>query len=116
MKTALRFGLAAAATIALAACGNDNTASEDATAESVEVTADEALEDVTEQPIADPAVAPSAPAREEDETEAAVEATVQEDAENAAAAAEDVRAALREMEGTAETANDAAEAVADTGN
>lgn len=116
MKTALRLGFAAAATIALAACGNDNTVSEDVTAESVEVTADEALEDVTEQPVADQAVAPAAASREEDDTEAAVEATVQEDAENAAAAAEDVRAALREMEGTAETANDASQAATDSGN
>lgn len=48
-----RIALAAAATIALAACGRSDDASTQAKADSVEVPADEAMAGVAEAPVAD---------------------------------------------------------------
>ena len=50
-----RIALTAAASLALAACGSSEDASTEAEADTVEMTADEALTDVEEMPVEDPA-------------------------------------------------------------
>ena len=79
IKIAPHFALAGAALL-LSACGSADDASTEATADTVEMPADEALAPITEEPVADPAAnAADAPA-----TEAETEATA-EDAADAAA-------------------------------
>ncbi|HEX5644618.1 MAG TPA: hypothetical protein VFX62_03805 [Erythrobacter sp.] len=81
--------LAAAGSLALAACGGADDASIEAEADTVEMPADAALEDVTATPAADPAA-------NTDET-AATEQTTEE----AADAAADVAAAAEAAAGAA---------------
>ena len=50
-----RIALTAAATLALAACGNTEDASTEAQADTVEIAADDALADVEAEPVEDPA-------------------------------------------------------------
>ena len=84
MNTRATFGTLAVAALMLAACGSSDDASTEATADTVEMPADEALEAISDEPVADPeATATDAP-----ETEATAEAT----AEQAADAAADVAA------------------------
>ncbi len=84
MNTRTTFGTLAVAALMLAACGSSDDASTEATADTVEMPADEALEAISDEPVADPeATATDAP-----ETEATAEAT----AEKAADAAADVAA------------------------
>ena len=82
----MKFRLAAfaAGTLVLAACGNDNTdASTEAQADTVEMTADEALAPVNETPVADPnANVVTAPATPVDTT--TEEQRIQEAGDNAA--------------------------------
>ena len=73
--------LAAAGSLALAACGSTDDASTEAEADTVEMPADAALEGVSETPAADPAA-------NSDET-----ATTEQTANEAADAAADVAAA-----------------------
>jgi len=84
MNTRATFGTLAVAALMLAACGSSDDASTEATADTVEMPADEALEAISDEPVADPeATATDAP-----ETDAAAEVT----AEKAADAAADVAA------------------------
>lgn len=55
MKKIANIALLGGATLVLAACGSSESASEEATADTVEVPADEALETVTEEPVEDAA-------------------------------------------------------------
>ena len=84
-----RIAAVAAASLALAACGSTDDASTEAQADTVEVTADEAMSDVAEEPVADPAATATAgtaaPAAGETAAPATSEATqVQEAGDNAA--------------------------------
>jgi hypothetical protein len=64
MKTVAYFTLACAAALSLAACGKSDKASEEATAENVEMPAEEAMSgvDATAAPAPDAAAAPGAAA------------------------------------------------------
>ena len=92
-----RIALTAAASLALAACGSSEDASTEAEADTVEMTADEALTDVEEMPVEDPA-ANTAPV-EMDTASPSEEAEVQEAGDSAA----DTAAAA--MDAMAEDAN-----------
>jgi len=92
-----RIALTAAASLALAACGSSEDASTEAEADTVEMTADEALTDVEEMPVEDPA-ANTAPV-EMDTTSPSEEAEIQEAGDSAA----DTAAAA--MDAMAEDAN-----------
>ncbi|WP_435416667.1 hypothetical protein WAB17_07115 [Parerythrobacter aurantius] len=91
------FALAGILVLALAACSNSDDVSEDAAAENVEVTAEEALEDVTETPVQDSAVVarPEDDAAEEGPELDPVEVkSNEEQSEDAAALADKIRAEL----------------------
>ncbi|HCH96174.1 MAG: hypothetical protein EVA34_10590 [Erythrobacter sp.] len=92
-----RIALTAAASLALAACGSSEDASSEAEADTVEMTADEALTDVEEMPVEDPA-ANTAPV-EMDTASPSEEAEIQEAGDSAA----DTAAAA--MDAMAEDAN-----------
>ena len=92
-----RLALTVAATAALAACGSSEDASLEAEADTVEMTADEALTDVEEMPVEDPA-ANTAPV-EMDTASPSEEAEIQEAGDSAA----DTAAAA--MDAMAEDAN-----------
>lgn len=92
-----RIALTAAASLALAACGSSEDASTEAEADTVEMTADEALTDVEEMPVEDPA-ANTAPV-EMDTASPSEEAEIQEAGDSAA----DTAAAA--MDAMAEDAN-----------
>ena len=92
-----RIALTAAASLALAACGSSEDASTEAEADTVEMTADEALTDVEEMPVEDPA-ATTAPV-EMDTASPSEEAEIQEAGDSAA----DTAAAA--MDAMAEDAN-----------
>ena len=64
MKTVAYFSLACAAALSLAACGKSDKASEEATAENVEMPAEEAMSgvDASAAPASDAAAAPGASA------------------------------------------------------
>ena len=84
----------AAATMLLAACGGNNDASTEAEVDSVEMPADEALEGVTEAPVADPgANAEVTVPAEEGATE---DQQIQDAGDNAAATAEAAMDAMEE--------------------
>lgn len=84
MNTRTTFAALSVAALMLAACGSSDDASTEASADTVEMPADEALEAISDEPVADPeATATDAP-----ETDAAAEAS----AEQAADAAADVAA------------------------
>ena len=111
MKKIASLAILGGATLALAACGSSDSASTEATADTVEVPSDEALETVTEEVVEDTA-ANEAPV--ESDTSGPPPAPVtQEAAQDAADAAEDTlgeaEAALKELEGM----DDAAGAVDD---
>lgn len=82
-----RIALAAAASMALAACGSADDASTEAEADTVEVAADEALVDVDAEPVED-ASATEADAEAGEDKEATEAASIQEAGDNAAATAE----------------------------
>ena len=92
-----RIALTAAASLALAACGSSEDASTEAEADTVEMTADEALTDVEEMPVEDPA-ANTAPVAM-DTASPSEEAEIQEAGDSAA----DTAAAA--MDAMAEDAN-----------
>ncbi len=116
MRKFILGGLAAVGTLALAACGGSDDASEDNTAESVEMPAQEALEPVNEAPVEDaeantPAPAPAANDSQADLEAEAEQRVVREQAavkneadsakEAAAAAAQDFEALAAEAEAAA---------------
>jgi ABC-type uncharacterized transport system auxiliary subunit len=55
MKKIVSVALASAFALTLAACGSSDDASTEAEADTVELPADEAMDDVTAEPVADPA-------------------------------------------------------------
>ena len=92
-----RIAAVAAVSVALAACGSSNDASTEAEADTVEITADEAIEPVAEVPVADPAANVVADDANTAETAKAAEAaTVQEAGDDAAATAEAAMDAMSE--------------------
>ena len=105
MKKIASLAMLGGATLALAACGSSDSASTEATADTVEVPSDEALEAVTEEPEEDTAANEAPPEGTAGPPPAPV---TQEAAQNAADAAEDtlgdVEAALEAAE-NAEAAN-----------
>ncbi len=87
MRNFAPLALVASAAFALSACGSADDASTEARADTVEMPADEALEPVTEEPVADPAANAPDPAETGDPTAAqAAEAAADVAAEAAAAA------------------------------
>lgn len=94
----MKFRIAAIATVslALAACGSADDASTEAEADTVEIAADEAMEPVTDEPVADPnanVMADDAQAEAAAEVEAA---SVETAGDNAAATAEAAMDAMAE--------------------
>jgi hypothetical protein len=89
MNTRTTFAALAVSALMLAACGSSDDASTEATADTVEMPADEALEAISDEPVADPeATATDAP-----ESDAAAEATAEEAADAAADVAAEAAAA-----------------------
>jgi hypothetical protein len=81
------FAAATGAALLLAACGSADDASTEARADTVEMPADEALEAVTEEPVADPTASAEDPAEVTNQTTAqAAEAAANVAAEASAAA------------------------------
>lgn len=74
MKKIVTLALLPAATLALAACGSSDDASADATADTVEMPADEALADVAEEPVEDADANAEDAAAEVADTEATADA------------------------------------------
>ena len=99
MKKIANLAIVSGAALALAACGSSDSASTEATADTVEVPSDEALETVTEEPEEDtaaneaPAEAEAGPPPAPVTTEAAQSA-----ADNAEDTLGDVEAALADIE------------------
>lgn len=89
MKKLFAFAALGGASLALAACGGSDDASTDLEAENVEIVADEALENVTEEPVADT----NATAPEPEATEPAVQQTTVEAADRAESVAAEAEAA-----------------------
>lgn len=89
MNTRASLAALSGAVLMLAACGSADDASTEATADTVEMPADEALEAISDEPVADPdATATDAPDLDaEAETEAAVEEAADAAADVAAEAA-----------------------------
>lgn len=105
MKKILASLFATGAVLTLAACGSAEDASVEAEAENVEIAADEAMSDVEEAPVADPA----ATASEAAEAPAAGEGVakkVEQEADDAGAAA---AAAAADVQAIADAAKQAAE-------
>jgi hypothetical protein len=89
MKTRTSLAALAGAALTLAACGSSDDASTEATADTVEMPADEALEAIADDPLEDPeATAPDAP-----EDDAATAAGAEEAADAAADVAAEAAAA-----------------------
>lgn len=86
-----RLFAATAASLVLAACGSSDNASTEAEADTVEVAADEAMEGLTEEPVADPDAATEDTAPSEAEA-----ASVEAAGDNAAATAEAAMDAMGE--------------------
>lgn len=103
MKTTLRIGLIGASALVLAACGDSDNASDEVVAEDVEIPADDALTDITDEPMADDAVeapepAPAAqPIQTAEERQEEVRQSVQDDATKATEAAADIQAEIDAM-------------------
>lgn len=101
MKKAIQIAVLVGGALALAACGSADDASTEATADTVEMPAAEALEPIEDEPVADPSL--NGPAL--DETDNAVsETTASEAADNAADVAAQAEAAAAEAEAAANAA------------
>ena len=86
-----RIAAVAATSLALAACGSADDASTEAEADTVEVAADEAMDGVTEEPIADDGATMDSASPSDTEV-----STVQEAGDSAAATAEAAMDAMGE--------------------
>lgn len=96
MNTRASLAALSGAVLMLAACGSADDASTEATADTVEMPADEALEAISDEPVADPdATATDAPDIE-GEAGAEVEATTEEAADAAADVAAEAAAAAEQ--------------------
>lgn len=88
MKKLAPFAFATGAALMLAACGSSDDSSTEARADTVEMPADEALEAIAEEPVADPTANAADPAPVDTATtEQAAEAAANVAAEASAAAA-----------------------------
>lgn len=96
-----RIAFAATAALALAACGSAEDASSEAQADTVEITADEAMMGIEEAPVADPGANTVLPAGEATDAAPTVteEAQIEEAGDNAAATAEAAADAMAEETG-----------------
>ncbi len=90
-----RIAFAAAASVALAACGSTDDASTEAEADTVEIPAEDAMAGVEEAPVADPDANAALPAGE-GEISATEEAQIEEAGDEAAATAEAAADAMAE--------------------
>lgn len=88
MKKIVTLAILSAASLALAACGSADDASTDATADTVEMPADEALAGVAEEPVEDADANAEDAADDTSETEAAADAAADVAAQAAEAAGE----------------------------
>ncbi|MEM6826443.1 MAG: hypothetical protein AAF553_00715 [Pseudomonadota bacterium] len=114
MKKLTTYAALGALSIALAACGTAEDASAPPNPDTVEMAADEALEPIVEEPVADADAtedleAIEGPAAVSEETAAAA-------ADNAANVAEEAAAAAAEAEAAVDAAGDAVDALEDIGN
>ncbi len=122
MKRTLPIALALSSALALAACGGGNDDAEVVTDNSVEIVADEAMEDIDAEPVVDETVVPlpstngaAATPEPEGPNEDEV-ARIESAGERAAAAAADVAAiAAGAAAATEEAADDSADAMNDAG-
>lgn len=123
MNTRTTLAALGALSIALAACGTAEDAATEASPDTVEMAADEALETVTEEPVADEAAgtdeveSPAAVSEETATTAADNAASVAAEAEEAAAAAEAAEAAggaLDAIDGIVDEASDTADQAEDS--
>lgn len=95
-----RIGLIGIGALALAACGDSDNASDEVVGEDVEIVADEALDDMTDEPVEDEAVATPEPMPTPVDTQSAEERAaadrekMQDDAAAAEAAAADIMAEI----------------------
>lgn len=94
-KTPALIAALSGASLMLAACGSADDASTEATADTVEMPADEALAPVSEEPVEDP----NATTPDTVTTDAAAEASAEEAADAAADVAADAAAAAAEAAG-----------------
>jgi hypothetical protein len=86
MKQLAPLAIAAGAALSLAACGSADDASTEARADTVEMPADEALEAMTDEPVADAEANAADPATPAANAEAAADAAASVAAEAAASA------------------------------
>lgn len=86
MNTRASLAALSAAALMLAACGSSDDASTEATADTVEMPADEALEAISDEPVADPEVTATDAPDGDAQAEASAEAAADVAAEAAAAA------------------------------
>jgi len=99
-----RMALIGVGALALAACGDSDDASNEVVAEDVEIMADEQLDDITDMPVEDDAVATPEPMPAPVETQSAEERVeaererMQDTASEAEKAAADIQAELEKMQ------------------
>lgn len=92
MNTRANLAALTGAVLMLAACGSADDASTEATADTVEMPADEALEAISDEPVADP----DATATDTPDVDAETEARTEEAANAAAAVAAEAAAAAEQ--------------------
>jgi len=114
MKKFAKFGVLGAAGLALAACGGSDNRSDEAAPESVEMPAQEALDPIAEEPVADAEAVGPAPAEEpaiDPASRAPDPVTTEETADRAVEVADRAVAAAEEAAAAAEAAEAAAAAL-----
>ncbi|MBO81080.1 MAG: hypothetical protein CL801_06645 [Citromicrobium sp.] len=105
MKFTIRAGLIGASALALVACGDSDDASDEVIADNVEIPADDAMSDVTDEPMMDDEVAAPEPApapepvetQTDEERQEAVRRSVEDEAAAAEATAAEIQAELDKM-------------------
>ena len=95
MKFTIRMGLIGVGALALATCGDSNDASDEVVADNVEIPADDALDDIDEEPVMDEEVTPPPPAPVETQTAEEQQEAVRRSVEDEASSAEDVAAQVK---------------------
>ncbi|MDJ0642459.1 MAG: hypothetical protein QNJ15_06560 [Erythrobacter sp.] len=113
MKKFTTLAILGAASVTLAACGNAEDASVEATADTVEMPADDALQAVTDEPVEDAAATEATGEEGTDATAAVSQEDAEAAADDAASIAEQVEAAAAEAEAAANAVDSAADAVSD---
>jgi len=113
MKKLTNLAILGGVSLALAACGSTEDASTDATADTVEMPADEALQAITDEPVEDAAASESVAEEGADATAAVPQETAEAAAEDAASVAEQVEAAAAEAEAAANSVESVVDAARD---